>query len=183
MKFILTTILAILLSACTTTPSATDGPGLYTIPVGSVIQLNQALTIPARQARTAVQYGNATQGTDKWDPYCEFLVNTLAKTQTTLPAGDYRVTKIQRAQIPYANTKPSGGQMVASADETTTWVAQSPSYSWLYKTILLLESNTYPDVRQLECGTVFNGYEARHITIKEFEILAGDVMTLKITGK
>lgn len=186
MRFTLTVSLLVLLSACATNPLATGGPGLYTIPVGSILKLNQPLNIPARKARTGVQYGKASIGTDPWYPYCEFLVNTIATTRTILPAGDYRVTKIRRAQIPYAKTKPGGGQMVASAGESSIYIAQaaSPSYSWLYKTTISLESTVHPDIRQMECGSVFStGYDARHITIKEFEELAGDVMTLEVAGK
>ena len=186
MKIILTLSLTLLLSACASIQSATGGPGLKTIPVGSVLKLNQPLTIPARRARTGVQFGKAAIGVDQWQPYCEFLVNTIAKTATTLPAGDYRITKVRRAEIPYAGVKPGSGKMVASSSESAAWPTQvsGAGYSWLYKTTFSLESDVHPDIRQLECGNVFGtGYEARHITIREFEILAGDVMTLQVVEK
>jgi hypothetical protein len=113
-------------------------------------------------------------------------VNTIAKTRSSLTVGDYRVTKIRRAQIPYAGLQHGGRKMVASSNESIAWATQasSASYAWLYKTTLSLESTVHPDIRQVECGAVFGtGYEARHITVKEFKTLAGDVMTLKVTGK
>ena len=77
--------------------------------------------------------------------------------------------------------------MVASSSETAAWetlATFSANSIWHYTTSFRLESNLYPDVRQLECGTVFDeGYYARHITIREFEILAGDVMSLQAIAR
>ena len=186
MKFILTLTLSILISACVSTPSANRSPGLHTIAKGSILRLNQPLTIPAGKLRISVQFGEATVYANQDEPYCEFLVNTFAKTATTLPFGDYRITRILRYEDPFLGTRPNSKKMVASSSESAEWVTQamSPDFSWKYLTVFRLESDVHPDIRQVECGSIFySGYEARHITIKEFEILAGDVMTLQTVGK
>jgi hypothetical protein len=73
--------------------------------------------------------------------------------------------------------------MVASSSETTAWstVASAGLDSfWQYTTAFRLESKLYPGIRQLECGSVFDSaYFARHITIRQFEIVAGEIMSLQ----
>ena len=182
MKFILTLSLSLLLSACTSIPLTASDPGLNTIPTGSILKLNQPLTIPALKVRTSIQNGEATTGVDPSEPYCDIEINTILETSTTLPAGNYKITRVLQYEYPFSSVKPDSKKMVASSDETTAW--GSVDSFWHYTTAFRLESNLHPDIRQLECGTVFDtGYYARHITIREFEILAGDVMTLQAAGK
>ena len=107
MKFILTLTLSILISACVSTPSANSSPGLHTIPKGSILRLNQHLTIPAGKLRTSVQFGEATAYANQEEPYCEFLVNTFVETATTLPVGDYRITRILRYEDPFLALVPT----------------------------------------------------------------------------
>lgn len=179
MKHLLTVIIALALTGCADAPLTKSNPGLYSVPNGTILRLNEPLTIPSRKARTGIQFGKPTRGVDKWQPYCEVVVNTISDKQATIVPGDYRVTKTRRAQIPYAGTTPNGGNMIASAAETGFTVAQAPSYAWLYRTTVSLESSDYPDIRQIECGAVFGtGYEARHITVREFETTVGNVITL-----
>lgn len=179
MKHLIIILITVSLIGCTDVPLTSSNPGLYSLPEGSIMKLNQALIIPARKARTGIQFGKPTRGVDKWQPYCEVVVNTLSDSQATIVPGNYRVTKIRRAQIPYAGTGPDGRNMLASISMSGLVVASSPSYAWLYKTTISLESSDYPDIRQIECGTVFGtGYDARHMTIREFEGAVGKVITL-----
>lgn len=159
MKFILIIISSLLISACVYTSSTVNDPGMMTIRTGSILILNQSLTIPQGKARTGVQYGKAVTGVNVNEPYCEFLINTIAKTTTTLPAGSYRITKNRGYQVPNAINY------------------------YLNMTVLSLESSPPSGISHVECGIVFSGYESRYLTIKEFETLAGDVMTLQATGK
>jgi len=159
MKFILIIISSLLVSACVSTSPTVNDPGMMTIQTGSILILNQPLAITQGKARTGVQHGKAVAGVNVNEPYCEFLINTIAKTTTTLPAGSYRITKNRGFQVPYATNY------------------------YLNITALRLESSPPSDIRQVECGIVSSGYESRYLTIKEFEMLAGDVMTLQATGK
>ena len=187
MKWILTLILSLLISSCASAPTASSGPGLYKIPIGSTIKLNQPLTVTAGKVRAGVQYGKATLSVNQYEPYCEFHVNTILNKSITLPAGDYRITKIRRHEIPIAGGQQNGGNMVASFSESSSWsslTAIAPANDWLYTTSLYLESEAYPDIRLLECGNAFPaGFVfTHHITVNEFEALAGDVMTMQSAG-
>lgn len=159
MKFFLIIIYSLLVSACVSTSSAVNDPNMMTIQTGSILILNQSLTIPQGKARTGVQYGKAVTGVNVNEPYCEFLINTIAKTTTTLPAGSYRITKNRGSQVPYGINY------------------------YLNKTALRLESIPPSDILQVECGIVSSGYESRYLTIKDFVTLAGDIMTLQATEK
>ncbi len=188
MKLILTLTLSLLLSACASTPSESGGPGLYHTPVGSIVKLNQALTIPAGKVRAGVQFGNVTYSVNQYEPYCEFHVNTILESNTTLPAGDYRVTKVRRFEFPIAGSQRNGGNMVASSSEASAWAvvsAMSPARDWLYTTSLYLESEAYPDIRLLECGNAFPaGFMMdHHVTLNEFEMTAGDIITIQAGAK
>ena len=187
MKSILILPLSLLVSACGSVPLTSSDPGLYTIPTGSILTLNQSLTIPALSVRISIQEGEASVNVDPSEPYCDIEVNTILETSTTLPAGDYKITRVLRYEYPFSSENPSSKMMLASSSETAAWETLamfSQDTIWHYTTAFRLESELYPDVRQLECGTVFNeGYYARHITIREFEILAGDVMSLQTIAR
>lgn len=159
MKFILIITFSLLMSACVSTSFTFKDPGMLAIQTGSILILNQSLTIQQGKARTGVQHGKAVTGVNMNEPYCEFLINTIAKTTTILPAGRYRITKNRGYQVPYAINY------------------------YLNMTSLSLESSPPSDIRKVECGIVSSGYESHYLTIKEFETLAGDVMTLQLTGK
>jgi hypothetical protein len=186
MKIILTLSLSLLLSACTSTPTTSRSPGLHTIPVGSIVKLNQALTISPQQVRTSVQFGEASASVNSEEPYCHFEINTLINTPTTLPAGEYRITRVRRFEDPYYSHQPSSTKKVATANEAAAWaiMATSPDSHWTYTTVFSLESPLQPDIRQMVCGNTFpTGYEARHMTLREFKALAGTVMSLVVKNK
>lgn len=183
--FILVVTLSLLLSACTSTLFATRGPGLYTVPTGSIVKLNQPLIIRPQRVTTAVQYGKPTISVNPYEPHCKFEVNTISEAKMTLPAADYRITRVVRYSDPFYSRKPIGKKMVASSSESAAWLAiASPDSDWYYTTVFRLESTAHPDIRQLVCGIFFpSGFQARDITLEEFETLAGNVMTLQIANK
>lgn len=191
MKFILTLTLSLLLSAlsaCASSPSGVTDSSLYGVPVGSIIKLNQALTVPRGKVRAGVQYGKPSVSVNQYEPYCEFHVNTILESNAILPAGDYRVTKVRRFEFPIAGDQKNGGNMVASSSEATAWAVVSvisPARDWLYTTSLYLESEAYPDIRMLQCGNAFPaGYMMdHHVTLDEFEMTVGDIIMIQAGAK
>ena len=186
MKLLPILSLIFLLPACISTPTEARSPGLHTVPVGSIVKLKQPLLIPAQRVRAGVQYGEATLSVYSSEPYCEFEVNTISDKEATLPAGDYRITRVRRYEDPFYTRQLEHSNQVASTSEAIAWgiSAMSPDSHWTYTTVFSLESNVYADIRQLVCGNTFpSGFEARHITIREFEELAGDIMTIQIADR
>ena len=186
MKIILTLSLSILLAGCASAPLGRDNPGLYTVPVGSIIRLNQALTIPPQRVSTAIQYGEPTVAVVQEDPHCKFEVNSLLDKTVTLPAADYRITRVLRYSDPFYSHMKNRNVQVASSSNTASWLAMSgaPDSQWYLTTVFRLESDAYPDIRQLVCGIFYySGYFARDMTIQEFNGLAGDMMTILPAAK
>ena len=183
MKFILTLGFSLMLTACASVPLTASDPGLNTVRTGSILTLHQPLTIPALKVRTSIQYGEETTAIDPSEPYCEFEVNTILETSVTLPAGEYKITRVLQYEFPFAGRNSTSSNMVSSSNELTAWKVlafASADSIWHYTTAFRLESNLHPDIRQLECGTVFGeGYFARHITIRQFKIIAGGIMSLR----
>jgi hypothetical protein len=182
MKIFPVLFLTLLLTGCSTPVVKPLPPMLHQTPVGSVVQLNQPLTIPAQRVDAGIQFGKPVQSIEQYEPHCRFEVNTLNDRDVTLPAGDYRVTKIIRFSDPFYSG--TDNVQVASADNMTAWFAMgiggSADSFWYYKTVFYLESSVFPDIRQLTCGSVYpSGYEARDITLKEFENAVGDVVKLR----
>jgi hypothetical protein len=186
MKFILTLTLSLMVAGCASTPLTSRDPGLYTIPAGSIVQLNQPLTIKAGEVSAGIQFGEPSLAVNPDEPHCKFEVNTILTRDVTLPAADYRITRVIRYSDPFYSHQQSSNMRVASSSNAVAWLAMggSPDSHWYYTTVFRLESDAHPDIRQLVCGTVYpSGYEARDITINEFEALAGDVMSIRIAGK
>lgn len=117
MKQLIIIVAVSLISACVSTPTSSGGSGLYTIPIGSTVKLNQPLIIPAGQVRAGVQFGRATLSINQYEPHCEFQVNTILETDATLPAGDYLITRVRRYEIPIADLNPGSDKLLASSDE------------------------------------------------------------------
>lgn len=186
MKFILTLTFSLLVTGCASTSLTTRNPGLYTIPVGSIVQLNKPLTIYAGEVSAGVQFGEPTLGINPDEPHCKFEVNTILTEDVTLPAADYRITRMVRFTDTFYSHQPGRNVRIASSSDPATsfLMAGSTDSLWYYSTVFRLESKEHPDIRQLVCGIVFpSGYEARDITIKEFEELAGDVMRIRVAGQ
>lgn len=185
LKFLKILAIGVLLTSCTNHRAEQAGGFLYqSVTKGSVIRINSDLTIPAGQARAAIQHGKqvSEQELDKWTPYCEILVRTVAERDTSLPPSDYRVRRIQFEQDPYSQKTPESGQMIATAGNSAlaTGVAfGGPAYTWLFKIYMYLESAANPDVLRLECGQVWPSYaESRRMYLDEFEQAVGDIVSL-----
>lgn len=186
MKFILTLTLSLLLAGCASISTTSRNPGLHTIPVGSIVQLNQPLTILAGEVSAGIQFGKPSQDVNPDEPHCKFEVNTILTRDVTLPAADYLITRMVRFSDNFYSHQLSSNVRVASSSNAVAWLAMGGSldYEWYFTTVFRLESNAHPDIRQLVCGIVFpSGFEAHDITINEFKELAGDVMKIRIAGK
>ncbi len=173
--------LCILLSSCAATPVETKTSFFSDIPVGSILSVNQPLTIPANEVRASLQFSKQlrTQELDKWEPYCQLVVRTLIREEKHIPAIDFRITRVVRDEEPFTRLKKSTRLMIASTDENLSFLSSSDnSYTWLIKTYMHLESDEYPDIYRMVCGQVWDGYTSRRLYMSEFEEAVGDFITI-----
>ena len=175
--------LCILLSSCAATPVETKMSFFSDIPVGSILSVNQPLTIPANEVRASLQFSKQLrmQELDKWEPYCQLVVGTLIREEKHIPAIDFRITRVVRDEEPFTRLKKSKRLMVASADENLAFLYSGNSYTWLIKTYMYLESDEYPDIYRMVCGQVWDGYTSRRLYMSEFKEAVGDLITIKAT--
>jgi hypothetical protein len=182
MKIFLALALALFLAGCSTSPVQYKQPMLHTsIAAGQVVQLNQPLTVAAQRVDAGVQFGRETVSLDPWEPHCKFEINTLRDRDVTLPAGDYLITRVSRRADPYYSQR-NGSKMMVAAAENAAFMAFAGNQDsfWYYATIFRLESEEFPDIRQLICGEMWpSGFDARDITLEKFENTIGDVITIK----
>jgi hypothetical protein len=174
--------LCIILSSCAAAPVASK-PGFFAdTPVGSTLTVNQPLTIPANEVRASLQFSKQTrmQELDKWEPYCQLVVKTLIREEKHIPAMDFRITRVVRDEEPFTRLKKSRRLMIASADENFSILSfGGPSYTWLIKTYMYLESDEYPDIYRMVCGQVWDGYSSRQLYMSEFEEAVGDFISIR----
>jgi len=177
--------LGLLLGGCQQSAQRMAAGYLGAVEPGTLVTTRQPLTIPVDSARAGIQHGKAvdTRDFERYDPYCELEVRSVARDRAaTVPPGRFRVTRVQNDRTSFGQRLPAAGVMLASIDDVSVaLLAQGAGADkpWLFKTILSLESDTYPDILRLTCGQWWPQYYlARHLTMEEFEAAVGDVITL-----
>lgn len=164
MKWQLHALLGLLLSSFLTacaTPQSTEKVSFFAnIPAGSILKVNQALTIPANEARTTLQFSKqvSLSQLDTWEPYCQLLVRTLSRKNRQIPKTDFRITRVIRDEAPFSS---------------------GISFTWLIKTTMHLESNEDSDIYRLVCGQVWDGATSRRLYMNEFKEAVGDFITIQ----
>lgn len=170
-----------ILSSCTSVPVETKTGFFSDIPAGSILSVNQPLTIAANEVRASLQFSKQIrlQELDKWEPYCQLVVRTLVRKEKQIPAIDFRITRVVRDEEPFTRLKKSNRLMIASTDDNLSFLSSSNnSYTWLIKTYMYLESDEYPDIYRMVCGQVWDGYTSRRLYMSEFEEAVGDYITI-----
>lgn len=136
--------LNLLLTACSTTLVTDESSSLYTLPVGSTLELHQSLSIQPHRARSFIQYGKVTdeKSIDRYYPYCEFEISTLSEQP--------QIIKPDRFEIYKVNDNDH------EANRYFLYAAISLSYSdgpviLGFATEFYLRSEIQPQVRKLIC--------------------------------
>ena len=170
MKVILIAIL-LLLVAC----QALDYEGhssLYGIPNGTVITLNQDLTIPPDQAGVYIQ-GNRIGDRYQYDATCRLETNSVTSMPRTVKADEFVVYKVGRETQIFSGIVP--GTRYASL------VLMEGPHLLLYSTYIYLRSEQQPDVLRLVCGHLQDSaLNPRHLTVEEIRTTLGEVMTMRL---
>ena len=182
MKRLLLPVFCILFSSCASTPADTKINYFSDVPAGSILTLNQPLTIAANQVRASLQFSKQLrlQELDKWEPYCQLIVRTLVRKERHIPAIDFRITRVVRDEEPFTRLKKSRKMMIASSDDKLSFLYSSNnSYTWLIKTYMYLESDEYPDIYRMVCAQVWDGYSSRRLYMSEFEEAVGGFISIR----
>jgi len=169
------------LFACQTQPYAENSP-YYRIPVGSSIEVTQALTIPANTARVYIQYGKPVdyQSVDQYEVHCwVFSWKVLEENQTVKP-GNFIVTRVQEfEEFVYRDNKIQ----LASITKTRFQDIHGGATAIEYKTVLTIHSDMQPNIRRLVCNHWEDPIDARHLSLAQIRTALGEIITIKLNKK
>lgn len=183
----MTRVLAILscltLVACASLDASRDPYSPYfVVPVGSVIELHQALGIEPGSARIWLQGGHAARGRDWYEPACTLEIRRIDHdtVQTVMP-GNFSVRRVQMIEemvqedppLQLAAVGPLGGLHFSDRDG-------GPMGMWLgYH--LWLENADQPDVMRMTCtGAFARVWQATSPSLEDLRVTFGDIASLRL---
>ncbi len=179
------TVLSLFLVSCATNQPKEKKIYLSDIKAGSTLRINSPLTVPANQVRASLQFSKQLRSpgeVDKWEPYCQMVVNTIDKIDKDIPAIDFRISRVVRDEEPFSYQKNSKRTMITSASDDLSFLSSSAITTWLIKTYLYLESDQYPDIYRLVCAQAWDSYLSRRMYMDEFNGAVGTYLTLLPVG-
>ncbi len=180
-RLFILTALSFFLVGCATNQNSVKKRFLSDVKAGSTLRVNSPLTVPAGEVRASLQFSKQlrTPGeVNKWEPYCQMVVNTIDKQDKEIPAIDFRITRVVRDQEPFTRIKNSKRTMIASASDDLSFLSSSAITTWLIKTYLYLESDQYPDIYRLVCGQAWDSYLSRRMYMEEFNDAVGTYISI-----
>lgn len=144
----------------------------YQLPVGSLIELKQALTIPTGRARAFIQYGEIIDKTeaDLYYPHCEFEINTLKNQPQIIHPDTFVVSKVNH-NIQWSHAQVMFASLSMKDIGDTTLVAYTNEY--------YLESEKQPDVLRLSCLHWEEHSNAYHLSINKVREALGSLFEIK----
>ena len=167
---------ALLLAACAAPVRDADAP-YYRVPINSLVTLNQALTVPAGQARVFLQHGKvvAKGKLDQYRPHCDFEVRMVSDGSERIEPDSFNVTRVEvgddfvvsRATQVYA-------ALVVINDANQPSMISPYVHHWL-------SSAHQPQVMRLTChgGFDYPGI-AQYPTVNEIRESLGTAATLSL---
>ena len=175
--YLIFAISLISLISCTDNLIRDENSFTYSIPVGSLLTLNQRVTIASNHGRIYFQNGKTTNENkiNIYYPHCSLTVNTILQKEHAIHPSTFEITKIIDDEE-YAQ----GYMLFASSDIHLG--SPGPLITGLV-TYYHLKSLTEPDVRTLECIQWNSLYENKHLSITDIRKSLGDIFTLKINQK
>ncbi len=172
MKIVSTLLLSVILAACLTLDTE-GGYGPYRIPQGTVITLNQELTVAAGLAHVNI-LGTPIGDRHHYDANCRLETWTLAKTPVTIKTDEFTVTKVTRESYVFS------GLIAGAQYAGPVYFMEGPRLLY-YDTHIYLRSPRQPDVYRLTCGHLQDSaMNPRHLTAMEIRKTLEPVMTMRL---
>lgn len=166
----------LLLDGCVNQQIDNRDSHFYRPPVGSVFQLNQALTVPRQRTRVFMQHGQAVTQIDFYSPHCNFEVRNLKPETQQIEPGRFSVTRVQQGGEPVVQR--DGWQLAGPA-----WAfsfGDPPVISRYYH--FYLQSKEQPGVMRLTCHAgQADAPRAALPTLQEMQEAMGDLISIDPT--
>ena len=185
-------ILSLFVTGCSNLTVIEKDPSnrFYMPPVGSIVRINEELTVPPPWARVFLQRGEVVSygHLDRYYPSCNFELETISQKPQIIRPGEFEIIHVRRREdyivrrVPrfYAGPVALEGR---DADSTEPLMlagggggGESGSGSMFMHTVRMrLNSNEQPDMYMLTCrGAQDNPPDVEFVSIDEMHEAMGD---------
>ena len=172
-------VMILTLTACQSIPRGYDSPQSLP-PVGSIIELNQPLTVPSNSTRVYIQDGS-TRNFDNVDihyPSCHFFLHQHPRDldrPRTIQADRFTIIESYTwEEVFLASNKVSASMTVSMADGDGT------ATQWNLSTIMKLQSEKQPQVVRLKCSIFDYPDHFNYLSVEQIIKALGNIATLHL---
>ena len=159
----------VLLVGCAGANPFKMSPDTY-VPDGTVITLNQPLTIPGNSISAPVR-GGRIETRFNYEAHCRIEVRTLGRKPQVIEPDRFEVVRTSWDWEYYGGIDPRNMYAALITSE-------GPSLQW-YTTYVYLHSGRQPDVYRLRCRHIQESdINPRYLTMAQIQTVLGDVMTV-----
>lgn len=181
-----------MLTACASGPYPVSSP-YYQIPTGTVIELNQPLTITPNSGRVYVQYGKVVtpKERERYHANCWFLSWKVLETDQTIQPDTFVVKRSQKDQdivqnhsaIKLANLDLQiavGAGIETGSGNGIGILANASPMAAIFTTTLDIRSDRQPDIRQFACSHWDDPSGGEHLTVEQMQNTLGNIASIII---
>lgn len=173
-----------LITACSIDDVKDEASIFYAVPVGSVLMLNQEVTIAGGQVAVYVQYGELMSYKDvnKYQPNCKFEIYTMSEKSRNVQTDSFEIIKVVD-EIESSSLKNDVKLAVFDFSVGKNHLAMGMldhSLVFNYTTMMYLSSDKQKDVYRMTCQHWEAIMDDRYLSIAQMREAMGEVFTLKI---
>ena len=177
----LTAISSILmaLSGCGMNDTKGEASFYFSVPVGSTMTLNQAVTISGDQVASYVQNGElmSYDVVDKYKPNCKFEIYTMSEQSRTVEPDTFEIIKVVD-EVESSSIKMR--TQLAMRGNAYAFGMLDRSYVFNYATMMYLRSEKQKDVYRMTCQHWEDVKDDRYLTVTQMREAMGEIFTLDI---
>lgn len=171
-------------AACGINKTKDEDSPFYAVAVGSLLVLNQDVTIPGNEVAIYVQNGEILpyREVDKYQPNCKFEIFTISEKPRNVQADTFAIIKveddIESSSIKAATQLASLDNVLTKKFNAFGMLDQSEVFN--YSTYMYLRSDKQKDVYRMICQHWESVMDDKHLSISQMRGAMGAVFTLKI---
>lgn len=172
-------LILVFITACATSGPYPASSPYFNIPAGTLLHLQQSLTIPPNTGRVYIQYGKVISNKEKQQYYahCWFLSHKVLDTAQTINPDTFVVTGSQKLEDVI---QQESIYRLASLITVRRSYSNTSITALEYTTRLNIHSDKQPDIIQFLCSYWEDPLDAKHLTIAEMQKALGDIVRIEL---
>lgn len=171
--------MVVMLTACGVNDTKDENSAFYSVPAGSLLVLNQDVTISGEQVAVYVQDGKLMtyKEVDKYRPNCKFEIYTMSEQPRTVKKDTFEIVRVMD-EIESSSLQKS--TQLAMQDSVLAYGILDRGYMFNYATMLYLYSEKQKDVYRMTCQHWEDMQDDRFVTVPQMRDAMGELFTLII---